>query len=58
VSIALLFRKGKDSAMYAQLLGDKEGAQILQTTLTEEGDTDKKLTKLASSVINVAAARK
>ena len=43
---------------YAQILGDKQGAQLLQTTLTEEGDTDKKLTKLASSVINVAAARK
>lgn len=40
---------------YAELLGDKEGAKILQTTLDEEGDTDKKLTKLAESVINVAA---
>ena len=40
---------------YAQLLGDKEGMQLLQTTLTEESDTDKKLTKLATSVINVAA---
>ena len=41
---------------YAALLGDKEGAQLLQTTLTEESNTDKKLTKLATSVINVAAA--
>jgi ferritin-like metal-binding protein YciE len=41
---------------YAKLLGDNEGAQMLQTTLTEESDTDKKLTKLATSVINVAAA--
>lgn len=40
---------------YAELLGDKEGAKILQTTLDEEGDTDKKLTKLAESEINVAA---
>lgn len=40
---------------YAELLGDKEGAKILQTTLNEEGDTDKKLTKLAMTVINVAA---
>jgi ferritin-like metal-binding protein YciE len=40
---------------YAQLLGDPDGAQLLQTTLTEESDTDKKLTKLATSVINVAA---
>jgi len=43
---------------YAQIVGDKEGAQLLQTTLTEESDTDKKLTTLATSVINVAAARK
>jgi len=40
---------------YAELLGDRQGAQLLQTTLTEESDTDKKLTKLAKSVINVAA---
>lgn len=40
---------------YAHLLGDKEGAKLLQTTLDEEGDTDKKLTKLAMSVINIAA---
>jgi ferritin-like metal-binding protein YciE len=40
---------------YAELLGDKEGAKILQTTLDEEGETDKKLTKLAESEINVAA---
>ena len=42
---------------YADLLADKEGAQLLQTTLTEEADTDKKLTKLATSVINVAAVK-
>ena len=42
---------------YAQLLGDNEGAQLLQTTFTEESDTDRKLTKLATSVINVAAAK-
>src|SRR2546423_2190300 len=40
---------------YAELLGDRPGAQLLQTTLTEESDTDEKLTKLAKSVINVAA---
>ena len=40
---------------YAELLGDRHGVQLLQTTLTEESDTDKKLTKLAKSVINVAA---
>lgn len=40
---------------YAELLGDKEGAKLLQTTLNEEGDTDKKLTQLATSIINIAA---
>jgi ferritin-like metal-binding protein YciE len=40
---------------YAELLGDQHGAQLLQTTLSEESDTDKRLTKLAKSVINVAA---
>jgi ferritin-like metal-binding protein YciE len=40
---------------YAELLGDHQGAQLLQTTLTEESDTGRKLTKLAESVINVAA---
>ena len=43
---------------YAWLLGDQKGAHLLQTTLTEEMDTDKKLTELATSVINVAAAEK
>ena len=43
---------------YAELVGDTEGAKLLQETFTEESDTDKKLTKLAKSVINVAAARK
>ena len=40
---------------YAELVGDSEGAQLLQTTLEEEGATDKKLTKLARTAINVAA---
>src|SRR5439155_856031 len=40
---------------YAELLEDRHGAQLLQATLTEESDTDKKLSKLAKSVINVAA---
>ena len=42
---------------YAELLGDKVGAKILQKTLDEEGATDKKLTKLAKSTINLAAAK-
>jgi ferritin-like metal-binding protein YciE len=40
---------------YAELLGDPDGAELLQTTLTEEADTDKKLTNLAQSVINIRA---
>jgi ferritin-like metal-binding protein YciE len=40
---------------YAELLGDKAGMKILQTTLDEEGATDKILTELALSEINVAA---
>jgi ferritin-like metal-binding protein YciE len=43
---------------YAELVGDKEGAKLLQTTLQEEEETDKKLTALAKSSINVAAAAK
>ena len=40
---------------YAELLGDQAGAKLLQTTLDEEGATDKKLTALATSSINLAA---
>jgi ferritin-like metal-binding protein YciE len=43
---------------YAELLGDKAGVKILQQTLDEEAETDKKLTKLATSTINIAAANK
>jgi ferritin-like metal-binding protein YciE len=39
---------------YAKLLGYKEAAKLLQTTLDEEGATDKKLTQLAER-INVKA---
>jgi ferritin-like metal-binding protein YciE len=39
------------------MLGDKEGATLLQRTLGEEEQTDQKLTHLAKSSINVAAAR-
>jgi ferritin-like metal-binding protein YciE len=42
---------------YAELLGDKEGAELLAKTLGEEEATDKKLTKLAKSVINLAAVK-
>ncbi len=40
---------------YAKLVGDKDGAKLLQMTLDEESETDDKLTKLATSSINVAA---
>ena len=42
---------------YAQLLGDTSGARLLNTTLQEEGQTDKKLTKLARSAINLRAKK-
>jgi ferritin-like metal-binding protein YciE len=42
---------------YAELLGDKEAANLLQMTLEEERATDQKLTKLAKAAINVAAAK-
>src|SRR6266446_650881 len=34
---------------YAEMLGDKEGATLLQRTLEEERQTDQKLSKLATS---------
>jgi ferritin-like metal-binding protein YciE len=41
---------------WAQLLGNKDVARLLQQTLDEEGKTDKLLSKLAESSINVEAA--
>lgn len=41
---------------YAALLGDDEASKILQTTLDEEGDTDKKLTKLSKKLNKKAIA--
>jgi ferritin-like metal-binding protein YciE len=35
---------------YAELLGQKEIATLLQQTLDEEGETDKKLTQIAGKV--------
>ena len=40
---------------YAELLGDSEGAKMLQMTLDEEAATDQKLTELAKSTINLEA---
>jgi ferritin-like metal-binding protein YciE len=42
---------------YAELLGDNEGAKLLGLTLEEERKTDQKLSKLAKSAVNVAAAK-
>jgi ferritin-like metal-binding protein YciE len=36
---------------YAEMLGDTDGARILQTTLSEETETDQKLTEVSKSVI-------
>jgi ferritin-like metal-binding protein YciE len=41
---------------YAELLGEKDAARLLQQTLDEEGAADKKLTQLAVNTINVEAA--
>jgi ferritin-like metal-binding protein YciE len=40
---------------YAQLLGENQAAKLLQQTLDEEGEADKKLTQLAESSVNVEA---
>jgi ferritin-like metal-binding protein YciE len=40
---------------WAELLGEKDAAKLLQQTLDEEGDADKSLTKLAETTINVEA---
>lgn len=42
---------------YARQLGFGEQADLLQTTLDEEGDTDKLLTTLAETSINLEAQR-
>ena len=40
---------------YAEELGHKDAVKLLEATIVEEGDTDKKLTKLAEQVINLKA---
>jgi ferritin-like metal-binding protein YciE len=40
---------------YARRLGYQDQAQLLDETLQEEGETDKKLTSLAESYINEEA---
>jgi ferritin-like metal-binding protein YciE len=40
---------------WAELIGESEAAKLLQQTLDEEGEADKKLTQLAETSINVEA---
>lgn len=42
---------------YARQLGYEDQAELLQTTLDEEGDTDKLLTQIAETSINIEAER-
>ena len=42
---------------WAQQMGDSETARLLQQTLDEEGKTDKLLTEMAESTINIEAAQ-
>jgi len=39
---------------YAEELGDDEAVELLQQTLTEEEETDRRLTDLAKSTVNVS----
>ena len=41
---------------HAEMLGYRRVAKLLQQTLNEEGMTDKKLSQLAETIINVEAA--
>jgi ferritin-like metal-binding protein YciE len=40
---------------FASLLGEEDAMESLQRTLNEEGETDKKLTSIAESSINIEA---
>jgi len=42
-------------ATFARILGNTQAEQLLRQTLEEEGETDKKLTAIAESSINVRA---
>ena len=41
---------------FAKQLGESDAVKLLQQTLDEEGETDKKLTQLAESLVNIGAA--
>jgi ferritin-like metal-binding protein YciE len=40
---------------FANILGEEDAAELLQQTLDEEGETDKRLTELAEEIVNVEA---
>ena len=40
---------------FAQILGEEDAAELLQQTLDEEGEADKRLTELAEEIVNVEA---
>ena len=40
---------------FANMLGEDDAAELLQETLEEEGETDKRLTELAEEIVNVEA---
>jgi ferritin-like metal-binding protein YciE len=40
---------------FAKLLGEEEAGELLQQTLEEEGETDKKLSELAEEIVNEQA---
>jgi ferritin-like metal-binding protein YciE len=42
---------------FASILGEEDAVELLQRTLDEEGETNKKLTKLAESFVNPEAQR-
>jgi ferritin-like metal-binding protein YciE len=40
---------------FANMLGEEDAADLLQQTLDEEGETDKRLSELAEEIVNVEA---
>jgi ferritin-like metal-binding protein YciE len=40
---------------FANMLGEEDAAELLQQTLDEEGETDKRLSELAEEIVNVEA---
>ena len=42
---------------YARMLGHERAAELLQTTLEEEGNTDHRLTRIAETMVNRDAQR-